>query len=151
MLLYRVPVGVVGRRRRSQQEIAERLNWSKPTVGKWRQRFVEHRLQGIYDELRPGRPRSVSDEQVAVLLRRTLSRSPREQPIGAFGSPRRRTAYQVYGPSFFQLFSLHRTGARLQASTDPSRRKGARRVGLYLNPPDHAVVLSVDEKSQFKR
>src|SRR5260370_8811556 len=58
------------------KEIAERLNWSKPTVGKWRQRFVEDRLQGLYDELRPGRPRSVSDEQVAVLLRRTLKQKP---------------------------------------------------------------------------
>jgi putative transposase len=45
-------------------------------VGKWRQRFVAHRLEGFYDELRPGRPRSISDEQVAVLLRRTLKQKP---------------------------------------------------------------------------
>jgi putative transposase len=49
----------------ANQEIAARLTWSKATVGKWRQRFVERRLVGIYDELRPGRPRSVSDEQVS--------------------------------------------------------------------------------------
>jgi putative transposase len=46
----------------SNAEIAERLNWSKATVGKWRQRFIEDRVQGLYDELRPGRPRSVSGE-----------------------------------------------------------------------------------------
>src|SRR5579875_3403646 len=55
----------------ANQVIAERLDWSKATVGKWRQRFADHRLAGIYDELRPGRPRSVSDEQIAALLRRT--------------------------------------------------------------------------------
>ena len=45
-------------------------------MGKWRQRFVEHRLAGLYDELRPGRPRSIEDEQIAALLKRTLSRKP---------------------------------------------------------------------------
>src|SRR5277367_5459070 len=60
----------------SNSEIAARLSWSKPTVGKWRQRFIEDRIQGLYDELRPGRPRTVSDEQVAVLLRRTLKTQP---------------------------------------------------------------------------
>src|ERR1039458_10066270 len=67
------------------REIGERLNWSKPTVGKWRQRFVEHRLEGLYDELRPGRPRSVSDEQIAGLLRRTLKQKP---PARAYGKSR---------------------------------------------------------------
>ncbi|MBX6361906.1 MAG: helix-turn-helix domain-containing protein [Acidobacterium ailaaui] len=52
------------------------LDWSKATVGKWRQRFVEHRIQGLYDELRPGRPPSISDEKVAPLLRCTLKSKP---------------------------------------------------------------------------
>ena len=60
----------------SNSEIATRLRWSKATVGKWRQRFIEHRIQGLYDELRPGRPRSISDEKVATLLRRTLKTKP---------------------------------------------------------------------------
>ena len=60
----------------SNQQIAARLSWSQATVGKWRHRFVAHRIAGIYDELRPGRPRSVSDERVAVLLRRTLKQKP---------------------------------------------------------------------------
>jgi putative transposase len=70
---------------RSNSEIAERLNWSKATVGKWRQRFVERRIQGLYDELRPGRPRSLSDEKVAALLRRTLKTRP---PAGTHWSVR---------------------------------------------------------------
>src|SRR6266700_3760447 len=60
----------------SNTQIAGRLRWRNATVGKWRQRFVEHRLAGLYDELRPGRPRSIADEQMAALLRRTRSRKP---------------------------------------------------------------------------
>jgi putative transposase len=58
------------------------LDWSKATVGKWRQRFIEHRIQGLYDELRPSRPRTISDEKVATLLRRTIkSKPPGGKPI----------------------------------------------------------------------
>jgi putative transposase len=61
----------------SNTEIAGRLQWTKATVGKWRRRFIERRLSGLYDELRPGRPRSIEDEQIAGLLKRTLSRKPK--------------------------------------------------------------------------
>jgi transposase len=61
---------------KSNTEIAERLHFSKPTVGKWRQRFLQHRLAGLYDELRSGRPRSIDDDQIAALLKRTLSCKP---------------------------------------------------------------------------
>jgi putative transposase len=64
----------------SNTQIAVRLRWRNATVGKWRQRFIEHRLAGLYDELRPGRPRRIADEQIAVLLKRTLSRTPASQP-----------------------------------------------------------------------
>jgi putative transposase len=137
----------------SNQAIGQRLGWSKPTVGKWRQRFVEYRLQGIYDELRPGRPRSISDEQVSVLLRRTLKQKP---PGATHWSVR--LAAEANGLSkstvhrVFQLFSLqpHRTKS-FKLSTDPFFVEKVRDVvGLYLNPPDHAVVLSVDEKSQIQ-
>ncbi len=69
----------------SNTEIASRLQWTKATVGKWRRRFIERRLPGLYDELRPGRPRSIEDEQVAALLKRTLSRKPRPEPTGPYG------------------------------------------------------------------
>src|ERR1700678_279757 len=132
-------------------EIGERLNWSKATVGKWRRRFVKDRLQGLYDELRPGRPRSVSDEQVAVLLRRTLKQKP---PGTTHWSVR--LAAEANGLSkstvhrVFQLFSLqpHRSKS-FKLSTDPFFVEKVRDVvGLYLNPPDKALGLCVDEKSQ---
>jgi putative transposase len=135
------------------QEIGSRLNWSKPTVGKWRQRFVEHRIAGLYDELRPGRPRSVSDEQVAVLLSRTLKQKP---PVGTHWTVRMAAETNRLSKSsvhrVFQLFALqpHRSKS-FKLSTDPFFVEKVRDVvGLYLNPPDHALVLSVDEKSQIQ-
>ena len=137
----------------ANQEIAVRLAWSKATVGKWRQRFVEHRLVGIYDELRTGRPRSVSDEQVAVLLRRTLNQKP---PMGTHWTVR--LAAKANGLSkssvhrVFQLFAVqpHRSKS-FKLSNDPFFVEKVRDVvGLYLNSPDHAIVLSVDEKSQIQ-
>jgi len=78
----------------SNSEIAERLDWSKATVGKWRQRFIQHRIQGLYDELRPGRQRTISDEKVASLLRRTLKSAP---PAG------RNQAGSTHTPNLIQL------------------------------------------------
>src|SRR5437879_4942386 len=57
--------------------IAERLGWSLPTVGKWRQRFVEQRIAGLHDELRPGRPRTYGDEQFAAVINRVLRSKPK--------------------------------------------------------------------------
>ena len=137
----------------ANNDIAAQLGWSKQTVSKWRQRFLKDRLQGLYDELRPGRPRSVSDEQVAVLLRRTLKQKP---TAGTHWTVR--LAAEANGLSkstvhrVFQLFSLqpHRTKS-FKLSTDPFFVEKVRDVaGLYLNPPDHAVVLSVDEKSRIQ-
>src|SRR6266581_1207719 len=137
----------------SNTQIARRLRWRNATVGKWRQRFVEHRLSGLYDELRPGRPRSIADEQIAALLRRTLSRKP---AAGTHWSIRQ--AAQVSGISrstvhrLFQAFALqpHRSRS-FKLSTDPFFIEKVRDiVGLYLNPPDHALGLCVDEKSQIQ-
>jgi putative transposase len=137
----------------ANREIGERLGWSKTTVSKWRQRFLMHRLPGLYDEVRPGRPRSVSDEKVAVLLRRTIRQRP---PAGTHWTVR--LAAEANGLSkstvhrVFQLFSLqpHRSKS-FKLSTDPFFVEKIRDVvGLYLDPPDHAVVLSVDEKSQIQ-
>jgi len=134
----------------ANQEIAARLNWSKATVGKWRQRFVEHRLVGIYDELRYGRPRYGSDEQIAVLLRRTLKQKP---PTGTHWTVRLAADANSLSKSsvhrVFQLFAVqpHRSKS-FKLSNDPFFVEKVRDVvGLYLNPPGHAIVLSVDEKS----
>jgi len=137
----------------SNTQIARRLRWTNATVGKWRQRFVQHRLAGLYDELRPGRPRNIEDDQIAALLKRTLSRRPANgthwsirQAAQASGISRS-TVHRV-----FQTFGLqpHRTRS-FKLSTDPFFIEKVRDiVGLYLNPPDHALVLCVDEKSQIQ-
>lgn len=137
----------------SNGQIARRLHWSNATVGKWRQRFVEYRLAGLYDELRPGRPRSIDDQQIAALLKRTLSR----KPAGATHWSIRQAA-QASGISkstvhrLFQTFALQPHRSRnFKISTDPFFIEKIRDiVGLYLNPPDHALVLCVDEKSQIQ-
>src|ERR1700758_1146915 len=137
----------------SNSQIARRLRWANATVGKWRQRFVQYRLAGLYDELRPGRPRSIDDEQIAALLKRTLSRRPAESTHWSI-----RQAAQASGISrstvhrVFQTFAVqpHRTRS-FKLSTDPFFIEKVRDiVGLYLNPPDHALVLCVDEKSRIQ-
>jgi putative transposase len=137
----------------SNSEIAARLGWSKATVGKWRQRFIQDRIQGLYDELRPGRPRSISDEKVASLLRRTLKTKP---AAGTHWSVRQAAEANRLSKStvhrVFQTFALqpHRTKS-FKLSNDPFFVEKVRDVvGLYLNPPDHAIVLAVDEKSQIQ-
>ena len=137
----------------SNSDIAGRLGWTKATVGKWRQRFVDHRLAGLYDEVRPGRPRTIEDEQVAALLNRTLSRRPTGGTHWTIRKAARdsgiskSTVHRV-----FQAFAVqpHRTRS-FKLSTDPFFVDKVRDiVGLYLNPPDHAMVLCVDEKSQIQ-
>ncbi len=134
-------------------QIAERLQWTKATVGKWRKRFIEHRLAGLYDELRPGRPRTIEEDRVAALLKRTLSRKPPGATRWTV-----RLAAQASGISkttvhrLFQAFAVqpHRTRS-FKLSTDPFFVEKVRDIaGLYLNPPDHALVLCVDEKSQIQ-
>ena len=116
-------------------------------------RFLDRRVAGLYDELRPGRPRSIADEQIAVLLKRTLSR----KPAGATHWSVRQAAHDS-GISkstvhrVFQAFAVqpHRSRS-FKLSTDPFFIEKVRDiVGLYLNPPDHALVLCVDEKSQIQ-
>ncbi len=137
----------------TNSQIARRLHWTKATVGNWRQRFVEHRVAGLYDEARPGRPRSIDDEQVAALLKRTLSRKPAS---GTHWTVREAARESGISKStvhrLFQVFGLqpHRTRS-FKLSTDPFFIEKVRDiVGLYLNPPDHALVLCVDEKSQIQ-
>ena len=101
-------------------EIAGRLQWTKATVGKWRRRFLERRVPGLYDELRPGRPRSIEDEQVAALLKRTLTRKPKAGTHWTI-----REAAQASGISkstvhrLFQAFAQPHRSRTFKLSTDP--------------------------------
>ncbi len=137
----------------SNTDIAERLGLSKPTVGIWRKRYVTQRMAGLYDEPRPGGPRSIRDEQVAALLRKTLKTKPKGgthwscRSIAAETKLSKSTVQRVW-----KAFGLqpHRQ-KHFKISTDAFFVEKVRDiVGLYLNPPDHAVVLCVDEKSQIQ-
>src|SRR4051794_241824 len=134
-------------------EIAEQLGISRPTVTKWRNRFAQRRLEGLLDEPRPGRPRTVSDEQVERIVTTTLERTPKH----ATHWSTRSLAAQL-GVSqdavwrTWQAFSLqpHRQ-EKFKLSSDPQFIEKVYDIcGLYLNPPERAVVLAVDEKSQIQ-
>ena len=134
-------------------EVARELRLTHQTVGKWRARFVRDRLDGLLDEPRSGAPRSVTDEQVETVLVRTLE----SQPEGATHWSTRSLARAV-GLShmtvarIWRAFGLepHRSET-FKLSPDPFFIEKVRDiVGLYLAPPEHAVVLCVDEKSQIQ-
>ena len=136
----------------SNKAIAARLKLSQATVGKWRASFLAKRIGGLYDDVRPGRPRSVDDERIAQLINTTLHTKPKDgsthwsvRSVAAETNISKSTVQR-----YFQLFGLqpHRTES-FKLSTDPFFVEKLRDVvGLYLNPPDNAIVLSVDEKSQ---
>jgi putative transposase len=137
----------------SNTVIAERLRLARPTVGQWRQRYLRQRVQGLYDELRPGGPRAIRDEQIARLLRRTLKTTPRGgthwscRTLAAETRLSKSTVHRVWTAFGLQP---HRQ-KHFQLSTDPFFVEKVRDlVGLYLHPPDQAMVLCVDEKSQIQ-
>ena len=137
----------------TNKAIAEKVGVSAVTVGKWRKRYLEQGLQGLHDELRPGRPRSISDEQVAVLIRKTLKTKPKDgthwtvRSIAAQTDLSKSTVHRIW-----RAFGLQPHRQRhFKLSTDPFFVEKVRDiVGLYLNPPDKAMVLCVDEKSQIQ-
>lgn len=133
--------------------IAEKLDLSPQSVCKWRQRYLQQGLAGLHDELRPGRPRTVSDEAVARVVRKTLSTKPRDGTHWTIRSVAQET--HVSRPTvhrIWQAFGLQPHRQRhFKLSTDPFFVEKVRDiVGLYLAPPDKAVVLCVDEKSQIQ-
>ena len=138
---------------RSNTGIARRLGVSAPRVCLWRDRFLGQGLAGLYGERRPGRPRSHGDQAVADLLTTVLRSRPGmgthwtvRGAAEASGIPK--STVQRY----FELFGVqpHRSRS-FELSADPRFVDKVRDiVGLYLNPPDHAVVLCVDEKSRIQ-
>lgn len=135
-------------------DVARRYEVSNATVGKWRRRFIAQRLAGLHDELRPGKPRTIDDERIAELVNTTLHTKPAD---GSTHWSVRSVAGQT-GVSktsvhrFFKMFGLqpHRTDT-FKLSNDPFFIEKLRDVvGLYLNPPDNALVICVDEKSQVQ-
>ncbi len=133
--------------------VAKRLQLSPSTVGKWRARFVSDRLDGLYDEPRPGAPRKITDAQVEQVIIRTLESTPRGATHWSTRSMAKATGLSHATISrIWRAFGLkpHRTET-FKLSPDPLLVDKVRDVvGLYVNPPEHAVVLCVDEKSQIQ-
>jgi transposase len=138
---------------RTNLQVAEELQTSRLTVGKWRSRFVAHRLDGLLDEPRPGAPRRITDVAVEQVIVRTLESLPRDATHWSTRSLAQATGMSQSAVSrIWRAFSLqpHRTET-FKLSTDPLFVDKVRDiVGLYLNPPDKAMVLCVDEKSQIQ-
>jgi transposase len=137
----------------TNKEVAARERVSQPTVGKWRRRFVEARLDGLVDDPRPGRPASVTVEQVEDVVVTTLESTPKNATHWSRQSMAERSGLSKSTIGrIWKAFELqpHRS-EHLKLSNDPLFvEKVYDIVGLYLNPPEAAVVLCVDEKSQIQ-
>lgn len=134
-------------------KVAARLRVSNVTVGKWRRRFIEQGLDGLYDEPRPPARRKITDEQVEDVIVRTLQTRPRGATHWSTRSMAKATGLSRSTISrIWRTFGLkpHRSET-FTLSTDPHLIDKVRDiVGLYLSPPENAVVLCVDEKSQMQ-
>ena len=134
-------------------QVADQMQVRKATVGKWRQRFVDRRLDGLLDEPRPGTPRTVSDADVERALAMTLESTPKDAThwstrlLAKESGLSRSTVGRI-----LRAFALqpHRSET-FKLSKDPLFIDKVRDiVGLYMDPPDRALVLCVDEKSQIQ-
>lgn len=135
------------------QEVAEALNIRPATVGKWRQRFLRSRLEGLCDDPRSGTPRTVSEEQVNEVIRRTLETKP---PNATHWSTRSMAeATGLSGPTIYRIWKAFGLKPHLQKTFKLSEdlfftEKVRDIVGLYMSPPERAIVLCVDEKSAIQ-
>jgi len=133
--------------------IAARLGCARQTVSKWRGRFARRGLDGLHDEPRPGKPRSISDEDVERVIVKTLEEQPRDATHWSTRSMAAATGMSQTAVSrIWRAFGLKpQLTETFKLSPDPQFIDKVRDiVGLYLNPPDAAVVLCVDEKSQIQ-
>lgn len=134
-------------------EVARELRVTHQTVSKWRRRFVERRFKGLLDEDRPGGPRKITDEQVERVIVKTLEEMPRDATHWSTRSMAKAAGMSQSAISrIWRAFKLapHRTES-FKISNDPLFIEKVRDiVGLYLNPPEAALVLCVDEKAQIQ-
>jgi len=137
----------------TSRDVAGQLRVSEATVGKWRRRFVERRLDGLFDEPRPGARRTIGDDQVEAVIVATLEARPADATHWSTRSMARAQGMSQTSISrIWRAFGLqpHRADS-FKLSTDPLFVEKVRDiVGLYLDPPERAVVLCVDEKSQIQ-
>ncbi len=137
----------------TSKEVAAELGHAEHTVGKWRRRFAEHRIEGLSDEYRAGRPRSITDAQVAEIIKQTLETTPKDATHWSIRSMAAGTGYShTTIRRIWNAFGLqpHRSKT-FKLSTDPLFvDKVQDVVGLYMSPPNRAVVLCLDERSQIQ-
>ena len=137
----------------TNKAVAAELGVHEHTVGKWRRRFLKERIEGLSDEPRPGRPRTLTDEQVAEVIERTLETTPADATHWSIRSMARESGLShTTIRRIWAAFSVqpHRSKT-FKLSSDPLFVDKVRDIiGLYLSPPDRALVLCVDEKSQIQ-
>jgi transposase len=133
--------------------VAARLAVDPDTVGKWRRRFAEHRLEGLWDEPRSGTPRTIEDARIEAVIVRTLETKPPDATHWSSRGMARASGLSVSTVQrIWRAFGLqpHRLET-FKLSTDPNFVAKVRDVvGLYVSPPERAIVLCVDEKSQIQ-
>jgi len=137
----------------NNSEIARALGIAVSSVRKWRNRFAEHRLEGLTDEPRPGQPRKISDAKVEEVIVKTLETTPSDATHWSTRSMAAEVGVnQTAVHRIWKAFGLQpRRAATWELSRDPQFIEKVRDVvGLYLNPPERAVVLCVEEKSQIQ-
>lgn len=134
-------------------QIAQRVGHVRESVGRWRRRFEKRRLDGLYDEPRPGRPRTIGDSQVEHVVRLTLEETPRNATHWSVRLMAQRVGLSPASVQrIWRTFGLqpHRSET-FRLSNDPLFvDKVVDIVGLYMSPPENAVVLCVDEKAQIQ-
>ena len=137
----------------SNQDVAEELGVNRVTVGKWRKRFIDSGLDGLVDAPRPGVERRITDEDVERVIAKTLEETPRDATHWSTRSMAEATGISKSSINrIWRAFSLqpHRVDT-FKLSNDPLFVSKVRDiVGLYMDPPDKALVLCVDEKSQMQ-
>jgi transposase len=137
----------------SNAEVARKLHVTPPTVGKWRERFRLWGLDGLLDEPRVGAPRKITDQQVEAVVTKTLESMPANSTHWSTRLMAAKTGLsQTAIVRIWRAFGLqpHRV-ENFKFSKDPQLVEKVRDIGgLYLNPPDRAIVLCVDEKSQVQ-
>jgi transposase len=137
----------------SNVEVADRLSISRMTAGKWRSRFLQRRLEGLVDEDRPGRPPSITLDQVEDVVVATLEQTPRHATHWSRASMAERTGLSksTIGRIWRDFGLQPHRAETFKLSTDPLFvEKVVDVVGLYHHPPERAVVLCTDEKSQVQ-